>query len=186
YRFSFLHFLCIELLVPDSHRIERIDDHPCNYQRGKHGNDDAKSQCLRKSFDRSRSPKPEYRCCNQRRDISVNDCRMCLVKSALQRVLHILSGRDFFPHPCNDNDVCIHSHSNGQNDSGNSRKGKSDVKCVQQHQHQSGIDQKCKPCSKSRKQINSNHKKDDCRKSDCSCQKTCADCLPAKLGSLHL
>ena len=72
-RFAFFQFLCIQLLISDSDRIEGIDDQSCDKQRRKHGYYDTQSQRLRESSDCSASSQPQHCRRNQSCDVSVDN-----------------------------------------------------------------------------------------------------------------
>ena len=72
-RLSLFPFLCIEFLIPDSHCIEGVYNHPCNYQSRKHRYDDTERQCLCKSTNCTGTTEPKYCSRNQCRNITVHN-----------------------------------------------------------------------------------------------------------------
>ena len=71
------------------------------------------------------------------------------MESSLQRVVQGFSCRELFPHTGIDNDIRIYRHSYGKNDTGDARKGKGDVKRVQEAQIQEGEKNQRPPGDKS-------------------------------------
>ena len=108
------------------------------------------------------------------------------MESCLQRSVYRFPVREFLLYTGKDDHVCVHGHTDAQDDTGDTRKGQCDVKRIEQHEDQLGIDDQGKAGCKAREQIYKAHKHADNGKSDSPCQKAGADRFLAQLGPYDL
>ena len=114
--------LSIQLFILQTNCIEALQDILCNYKCCKHGYNDTKSQCLSKALYCTRTDKIQNTCCDQCSNISIDDCGKCLSKSCINCCTNTLSSSDLLTDTCENNTVCIYSHTNTKNNTGNTWK----------------------------------------------------------------
>ena len=128
-RFSFF-LSSVEFFIAESHGIECIYQQSGDYQRGKHGKNDTKSQCHGKSFDTSASHCTQNGCCDQGCDVTVHDGGHRFLETDLDGTSYALTCCNFLTDTCIDDNVRIYRHTDGKNDTCDTRKGQCQVKGI--------------------------------------------------------
>ena len=103
-----------------------------------------------------------------------------------QRCLYRFSFREFFPHTGKNNHVCIHRHTDAQDNTRDPRQSQRNVKGIQKKQDQPCVDDQGNTGCKARQQIYNAHKDTDDHKSDHPGQKAGLDRIFAKLRSYYI
>ena len=130
----------------------------CYKQGGKHGQYNTNCKRCCKSLYCSGTAEIQNSRCNQGSDISVYDCRKRLVKSCLNRRMNGFSHTQLFLNTGKDNDVRIHCHTYGKDNSRNTRKGQSHLKGRQKNHDQTYIQSQGNRSCHAGNQICGNHK----------------------------
>ena len=131
-RFSFFG-AAIELRALKSNGIERLHQQFGNYHSREHGKDDTKSQGRRKALDGTGAQKPQHCRGNQSRDISVHNRRGGLFEADVNSRLDRLTLGYLLLNPCKNNDIGIHRHTDGKNNTRNTGQRQSNLKGIQQN-----------------------------------------------------
>ena len=155
----------IEFRITDSYCIQCIYHQSGYHQSCEHGNHDTKSQCICKALNSTGTQPHQNQCSDQGCDISVDNRTECFCKSCLDRSPYRVACCNLFLDTCINDDVGIHCHTNTKNDTGNTRKGKCNVECIQSDQHECCIQNQCYARNHTRNTIHQDHKDDNDHKS---------------------
>ena len=147
----------VQLLALQAERIERIQNISCHDKRCKHGKHNTERQRLGKALYGAGSQEQQHAGCDQRRDISVDDCGQRLVKTDLDRILHGLAGGKLLADTRKDQHVCIHRHTDGKNDTCHAGQGQCHIKALQEKNYQRRVSEQCDCSSNTGNQIDNNH-----------------------------
>ena len=188
----FLHAVQFRILRTEF--IEGVEQRSRHKQCRNQGynNTDGKGCC--KASNRSRSAEVKHRSRNQGRNISVENSGKRLLKTCLDGLIRSLPVSEFFFDSGKDNDIRIHSHTDGEDDAGNTRKGKRDLEGLQKHNFQTDIQHQRNRGSQSRKPVNKKHEKNNQSDTDsCRLQRggngfyteCCSDYIGTKLRELN-
>ena len=173
----------VPLFVLRKERIERLHVPLCNKQSCKHGKQNTDGQGLRKALDRAGSESIQDYGCDQRCHVAVDDCRQCLAVAVLDRRVHSLTVTKLLTDSGKHNDVCIHRHTDGKQNTCNTGKSQSHFKANQNDAFQSDIGKKCKARCKTGKAIYSDHENDHKNQTDQSRKQRGLDRILSKLRS---
>ena len=111
----------VELFALKSQGIERVQQISGHHQSREHGKHNAKRQGLCKALHCAGPQQEQYARGDQRGDVAVDDGGKRLVKTDFYRVAHSLARCQFFADTCKDNHICVHRHTDGQDDARHAR-----------------------------------------------------------------
>ena len=108
------------------------------------------------------------------------------MESGLNGRLHRLAGCDLLADTGEDDNVGIHGHTDGQNNTSNTRQGQSHLKNVQKYQYNTYIGSKRNTCSQTHDTVQNDHQNNYNSKSDSACYKAGGDCFATKFCTYHV
>ena len=132
------------LLILHAQRVAAVDHQSGNDQGREHGDHDTKCQRLGKALDRSGRHQVQDEAGDQGGNIAVDDRGKCFLETNVNRRLYRLTGGKLLADTGIDNDVCVNSHTDRQDDAGDSGKRQCHVKRVDCDQIQRRIEYQCK------------------------------------------
>ena len=174
---------CPEFRIPYADRIDRVHDESGDDTGCDHGKRYTKCERHGKALDRAASEIAQDRSCDQCCNIAVQDSGHGFMESGLDRSEHRCPGIDLLPDTRIDNNVRVDRHTDRKNNTGDTRKGKCKVECVQEHQHDRRIQSKYERSDGTRHKINDDHDDADDRKTDRAAHDGCADRSLAELSA---
>ena len=139
------------------------------YQCGKHGNNNTKCQSLCKSLHTSRTFDCQYRCCNQGGNVTIHNCGKGFLVTDLHSGFDGLTCCNLLTNTCKDNNIGIHRHTDGKDDTCNTRQGQGHLESIQQYQNDTYIRSQCYAGCHSHNSVNGNHEQNNQCKSDHTC-----------------
>ena len=176
----------VEFFITDSHSVHGICNETGNHQCRKHGQNNTKCQSLRESLNCTGAKPVQYKCRDQSCDIAVKDGRKRFLETILNGSPYISAQSYLFLDTGVYDNVGIHSHTDGQDDTCDTGKCQSKVKCIQADQIQACVDDQRNAGDKTRNPIYKNHKQNDQRKTDPCSFHTAGDSLFTKLCRNHI
>ena len=78
-------------------------------------------------------------CCDQGGDIAIQNCGQCLGETSLDRGFYAVSKTNLLLDTGEDDNIRIHCHTNGKDDTSHARKGQGNIKCSQHDEYQADI-----------------------------------------------
>ena len=108
------------------------------------------------------------------------------METGLNGVQYTLSGCNLLTDTGVNDNVRIHSHTDTEDDTCDTRKGQGDIKSIQCYQHQCSVHQKSDTCNQTRKTIYQNHEQDYDDQADGACDQAGVDGLLTELCAYHL
>ena len=120
----------VELLALQSQGVESIQQIPGHHQGSEHGKHYTQRQCLRKAFHRTGSQQKQYAGGDQSGNITVDDGGKRFVKADLDGIAHSLARSQFFADTRKNDHICVHCHTDGQDNARHAGQGQCHVKAV--------------------------------------------------------
>ena len=156
----------VELRILKAHCIQGVQGTLGDEQCSKHGKYDTDCQGACEALYRTGTTEIQDCCCDQGGDITIQDCGQCLGETSLDRRFHTASQTNFLFDTGEDNNICIHCHTNRKDDTCNTRKRQGNIKCSQHDEHQTNIQSQGDNRSNTRDQVSYHHEYGNDRKTD--------------------
>ena len=129
----------VELRILKAHCIQGIQSAFGDEQRCEHGKHDTDSQGACEALNRTGTAEVQDCCCDQGGDVAIQNCGQCLGETSLDRGFYAVSKTNLLLDTGEDDNICIHCHTNGKDDTSHARKGQGNIKCSQHDEYQADI-----------------------------------------------
>ena len=177
----FLYSLSVELLITNADCIEGTYQKLGDYNCGKHGENNTESKGNCKSLNSTGSDYAKYSCCNQGSNVTIDNCGECLGETSFNRSCNVVFQSNLFLDTGEDNGIRINCHTNGEDDTCNTRKSKGDIKEIEDCKCYLCIEGKCHRCRKTRHAIYSDHEEHYDDKTNQRCLQGGSKCIRTEL-----
>ena len=175
--------LAVKARIFGAQRIEDIHQCPGHEKRREHGQNDTDGQRLGKTLDGTGAQEEQDRGCDQGSHVTVDDSGQSLVKTDTDRAFYVGSGGYFFTDTCENNNIRVNCHTDGQQDTRDAGQGQGHVKAVQDKGDQDDIDSQCHAGQETGQQVHDDH--EDCYggETDQTCRLGGLDGVLSQLGT---
>ena len=175
-----------ELRIADADRVDSKYDEAGNDAGREEREHNAEGEGHRKALDRAGAEHAEDGCGDKSRHVAVDDGGHGLGEAGPDRVQNRGTRRDLLADTGIDDDVRVNRHTDGEDDTGDTRKSQRQVKRVEQHQDQGCIEHQHEGRDDTRDQVGDDHDDADDGKTDRAADQGCADRVLAELGAYDI
>ena len=167
----------VEPYIPNSNAVKCVAQPSGDRKSREHGKDCSDCQCRSESADRTGSHNIKHSSRDQSSDLSVKNCGKRLVEAGLQRPIESYTGCQLFSYTRVNDDIRVHCHSYGQNQTRDTRQRKCQIKGVHEAEVKEGEDDQSPGGRHTRHPENDDHKQPHQQKSDDAGSNTRCQCL---------
>ena len=182
----FLYAVVLFILKADA--VQSVQNASGDEKCGNHGKKDTERQCCCEALDGTGTSPEQYGCRDDGGDITIDNGGKCLLETGLDSGMHCLAETDLLTDTGEDDTVGIYGHTDGKNDTCNTRKGQGDrlVECGQKQNDQAYIQGQGDGCRHTGNPVKANHEDADQAKADKSGLKAGGDSLLSELCTDHV
>ena len=174
----------LDILKTDA--VEGINQNTCHDQCREQRQHNTQCQGNGETADGTGTHHIKDGCCDQGCDITVQNGGKSLVKTNLDGFTHTVACGNLLTDTCEDNDIGVNRHTDGQDDTRHTGQSQCDVQTVQEAHQRSNVKCQSDRCCQTGNPVKNDHEDHDDDQADQTCKEAGTHCIGSQLGADYL